>query len=116
MLQQSQHCRCPEVLIGQHESGGVGGLQVRAQPVEQAALIAGGAFVVAADRAQLPTELSVRMRVLSAAWRSRASRQQIRASVASSFFRAGPRRRATSSGLTGTTVNPASTNASTSSP
>jgi hypothetical protein len=48
---------------------------------------------------------------LSAAWRSRASRQAMRASAASSFLRAGRRRRATSSGLTGTTVNPASTSA-----
>ena len=52
----------------------------------------------------------------SPAWRSSASRQQIRASSASSFLRAGPRRRDTSSGLTGSTVYPASTSASTSSP
>ena len=56
------------------------------------------------------------IRVLSAVCRSRASRQQIRASSVSSFFRAGPRRRATRSGLTGTTLNPASINASTSRP
>ena len=53
---------------------------------------------------------------LSPACRSRASRQQIRASSASSFLRAGPRRRDTSSGLTGRTVYPASTSASTSRP
>src|SRR3712207_8141925 len=41
-------------------SGRVGGLQVRAQPVEQPALVAGGAFVVAGDRAQFPAELAVR--------------------------------------------------------
>jgi hypothetical protein len=42
------------------ERGGIGGLQVRAQPVEQPALVAGGAFVVAADRAQFPAEFTVR--------------------------------------------------------
>ena len=49
-----------QVLTGQDERGGVGGLQVRAQPVEQPTLVAGGAFVVAADRAQLPADLAVR--------------------------------------------------------
>jgi hypothetical protein len=51
----------------------------------------------------------------SSVYWSRASRQQIRASASSSFFFAGPRRRATRSGLTGSTVNPASTSAPTSS-
>src|SRR5665811_2028329 len=48
--------------------------------------------------------------------RSSASRHAMRASSASSFFFAGPRRRAIRSGLTGSTVNPASTSRSTSSP
>jgi hypothetical protein len=48
--------------------------------------------------------------------RSRASRQAMGASLASSFLRAGPRRRATRSGLTGRTTWPASSRRSTSSP
>ena len=106
----------PRSRTGHHERGRVSGLQVRAQPVEQPTLVAGGAFVVAGDRAQFPPSSPCGISVLSPACRSSASRQQIRASSASSFFRAGPRRRATRSGLTGTTVNPASSNAATSSP
>jgi hypothetical protein len=45
------HRWCAQVIIGQRQRRRVGGLQIRAQSVKQSALITGGAFVVAGDRA-----------------------------------------------------------------
>jgi hypothetical protein len=59
-LEQPQHRRRAQVFTRQLQGSGVGGLQVRAQPVEQPTLIASGALVIAADRAQLTTDLPVR--------------------------------------------------------
>jgi hypothetical protein len=113
-LQQPQHRRCAEILAGQGERRRIGGLQVRAQPVEQPALVAGGTFVVTGDRAHLPTELAVRDQRPEPGVLIQGEQAADPRVLASSFFRAGPRRRATRSGLTGTTVNPASSSASTS--
>jgi hypothetical protein len=58
-LQQPQHRWPTQVITGQRQRRRIGGLQIRAQSVEQSALITRGA-----------------------AWWSNASRQQIRASTA----------------------------------
>src|SRR6266516_4481245 len=58
-LQQPQHGGGAKVVCGQLQRGREGRQQVLAQAVEQAALVAGGAFVVAGDRAQLAGALAV---------------------------------------------------------
>ena len=104
LLQQLQHGGAAQVIAGDGQGGREGRQQILAEPVEQPPLIAGGALVVAGDGAQLSGQLPVGDQGRSPAWRSRASRQAMRASSASSFFLAGPRRRATRSGLTGRTT------------
>ena len=56
----SRSTAAPQIAAGDVERGGEDGLQVGAQPVDQPALVAGGAFVVAGDGAQFPAELAVR--------------------------------------------------------
>src|SRR6266540_4820485 len=58
-LQQPQHGRGAQVVAGDDQRGRERGDEVLAQPVEQAALVAGGAVVVAGDRAQFPGQLAV---------------------------------------------------------
>jgi len=60
VLEQPQDGGRAQVVAGQDQRRRVGGLQVRAQPVEQPALVARGAVVVAGDRAPLAAELAVR--------------------------------------------------------
>jgi len=52
-LQQPQHGRGAQVVASDRQRGRVGGDEVVAEPVEQAALVSGGALVVAGDGAQL---------------------------------------------------------------
>jgi hypothetical protein len=59
-LQQSQEHRRAEVAVGDVDRGGEHRQQVRAQPVTEAAFIAGGPVVVAGDGAQFGAELAVR--------------------------------------------------------
>jgi hypothetical protein len=115
-LQQPQHGGGGQVTRGDLQRGREGRDEIGSQPVGEAALVSGGALVVAGDGAQLPASSPWGTSGRSAAWRSRASRQAMRASSVSSFLRAGPRQRATRSGLTGSTVEPASSSRSTSSP
>jgi hypothetical protein len=56
-FQQPQHGRGAQVVASDRQRGWEGGQQVLAQPVAQAALVSGGAFVVAGDGAQLGGQL-----------------------------------------------------------
>jgi hypothetical protein len=59
-LEQSQQGRRAQVVCGQDQRRWVGQLQIGAQPVEQPALVADGAVVIAGDGAQLRTDRPVR--------------------------------------------------------
>ena len=115
-LQQPQHRRRPQVLAGEVSAAGIGGCRSARSRLSSRRWSRAARSSSRPIARSSPPSSPCGIRVLSAACRSSASRQQIRASSASSFFRAGPRRRATRSGLTGTTVNPASSSASTSRP
>ena len=90
------------------------GDQIGPQPVQQPAYVAVGPLIVPRGRLQLGGYLP--MRVQRGGPGPTANRHAVRASSAVSFLRAELRRQAISSGFTGTTVNPASSNYSTSVP
>ncbi len=115
-LQQLEEDRAAQVAVGDVDGGREDGDQVSAQPVGQAALVAGGSVVVAGDRAQLGTEHAVRDELTQfgvLVQRDQAADPGVFGVV---LLLGRPPRRATRSGLTGSTVNPASTSASTSRP
>jgi hypothetical protein len=103
-LQQLEDGRRAQVVAGDGQGGREGRQQVLAQPVEQAALVAGGAVVVAGDRPEFAGQLTVGdqgpQRGVSVK-REQAGDAGILGVV---LLRAGPRRRAIRSGLTGSTV------------
>ena len=78
-----------QVLAGDGQRGGEGDDQVGAQPAEQPPFVAAGPLVVAGDGPQLAAELVTRDQPPEPGVAVQASRQQIRASSASSFLRPG---------------------------
>lgn len=113
--QQRQDDRAAQFIAGELQCGRKGREQIDAQPVDQSAFVAGGAFVVAGNRAQPTGQLTVPNefpQVHELIQRD----QTADAGVLGVVFLAGPRRRATKYGLTRSRVNPASSSVSTSTP
>jgi hypothetical protein len=103
-LEQPQHGRGAQVIASDGQGGREGGDEVLAQPVTQPTLVSGGALVVAGDGAQLPSQRPVGDQRAQGGVAVQGQQAADAGVLGVVLLAGGPRRRATRSGLTGSTV------------
>jgi hypothetical protein len=101
---QPQHGRRGQVTRGDLQRGWEGADEIGSQPVGEAALVSCGAFVVAGDGAQLPGQLAVGDQRAQRGMAIQGQQATDAGVLGVVLLAGGPRRRATKSGLTGSTV------------